>query len=460
MASPHQRVLPTEILHGALTVLTVTGIFFLLFTSLPVLPSKYRPVSIFFFIPIGIAFLLMAFSGIRRVPRRDLLLLLFVGMSILYSALLVMAGDLSGALMLRYLAVVMFGTLTYYGMVLGLSIAGPNATYYALHISVIFFVALGFFDIWCVYGHGPYQIMLAISSVIAPDVLESRIPVTTEEASWAALVGLCLLVSYIVVTNLRGRPQVMLRWLLGIVIALTLSLDGFLTTTIMVGLYWAIVHMRKPKWKTIRLLLLMVGALVAASYSVITYINTNKVTAYYAQRIEKLATVSNLTDAVMIDSSVFIRVMYPYFGLQMALDHPLGVGIGGYSDHFKEYISPAISSDTLKQFPEAYQDVQTGQADPKNLWARAVSEQGWLGLALLLAFVLAHLSGGAKSPYWEMRVLLVSYAIASSQNFGSFAFVQFWFVLALARMLEEKNWTAAMLVPNVEKRFQSGDLRA
>src|SRR6185437_4284802 len=113
MASPHQRVLPTEILHGALTILTVTGIFFL--------------------IPIGIAFLLMAFSGIRRVPRRDLLLLLFVGMSILYSALLVMAGDLSGALMLRYLAVVMFGTLTYYGMVLGLSIAGPNATYYALH---------------------------------------------------------------------------------------------------------------------------------------------------------------------------------------------------------------------------------------------------------------------------------------------------------------------------------------
>lgn len=459
MASSRQRVPPIELLRGMLVLLTVAGIFSLLFTSLPVLPSKYRPVSIFFFMPIGMAFLLMAFSGIRRVPRRDLLLLLFVGMSIFYSALLVMAGDLSSALMLRYLAVVIFGTLTYYGMVLGLLIAGPNATYYALHSSVVFFVALGFFDIWCVYGHGPYQVMLAISSVIAPDVLESRIPVTTEEASWAALVGLCLLVSYVVVTNLRGRPHVMLRWLLGVVIALTLSLDGFLTAAIMAGLYWAIVHMRKPKWKTIRLLLLMVGAFAAASYSVIAYINTNKVTAYYAKRIEKLATVSNLADAVMIDSSVFIRVMYPYFGLQMALDHPLGVGMGGYSGHFKEYISPAISADTLKQFPEAYQDVQTGQADPKNLWARAVSEQGWLGFALLLGFVLAHLSGGSKSPHWKMRVLLVSYALSASQNFGSFAFVQFWFVLALARMLEEKDWTTAILVPNTERRLQLGDLR-
>lgn len=149
----------------------------------------------------------------------------------------------------------------------------------------------------------------------------------------------------------------------------------------------------------------------------------NTVTGGYTfSRIDKLLDISsfNLTSlyyyVISVDNSLLVRIGYPVVAFNMFMDHPFGLGVGGFAYNLKDYFFllnvPTVYSS------EVISHLQQNNADPRNLFLQVAVDFGVFGVFLLLYFL------------YRAVVILVKYDNSRALN------VKLYFCLSLGIMMQ------------------------
>jgi O-antigen ligase len=136
------------------------------------------------------------------------------------------------------------------------------------------------------------------------------------------------------------------------------------------------------------------------------------------QALHEIATV----DEAPQGTALGMRVVMWRNTLRMLRDHPLlGVGTGGFQDGYRAYV----------QGTSGWQGWETG--DPHNQFLKIAGEQGAVGLAALLLFLLAVLRHPAPEPYRQLAAAAVVGWCATSlanSHFSTFVEARLFFLFA------------------------------
>ena len=416
-------------------VLLIAGYLLVPFMSLPLLPSDYRPVSVIAFAVTGAAVMLVRLIR-RRMPWDEFLLgcfLLICGFQTL-GLVAVMNADFGKAI--RHLVVLFLGALSYVSLKLVFRRFGPDRALRWMVWVFALILVLGVVEVLCILHVFPWSIKVALNNLLGGRSV-GRVQLVTSEASWGAkvlLFGIPLFIFYLV----RERKC---RYLIALIVAavlfcFTLSMDGFLAAGLAV-LFFGLVRYRDllnhPKWCVV-----LVGVLLGlAGLFYGAYRAFPKGQSYFLARLHTLETlnVDRIRRLPQSDGSVFIRLYYPWLGVRMFLENPLGLGLGGYSQSFPAFLD-RVSVD-YSRFPEVMGDLRTQTGDPKSLYAKILAENGTYSGWVLLLFAAIHLYYLKLSNTYEIipyRNLVVAWLAVNGAvflQFGSFAYLPMWFTLAL-----------------------------
>lgn len=424
--------IPKAVLFRAALLL---GYVLLPFMSLPLLPSVYRPVSVLaFFLTGGAIF----FSRLvrKKMPLDELLLFSFFAACLFQTAVLVALarGDYLWAC--RHLAVLALGIFSYLSLKIFFQWYGPDDALKLMGKVYAVILALGVLEVMCILGLLPWKMKIIVNTLLSGRVVE-RIQLVTSEASWGAKVLLFGIPVYAFLWR-RFRSA---RYLAGLILAgglfcFTLSLEGFVAAGIAV-LFLVIFKYREILARPAAWLALILVPLILIVFFYGAYLAFPKGGQYYLARVRALESLNfdRIEQLPETDGSVFIRVYYPLMGAWMFLDRPYGVGLGGYSLYFKEFLDRTGIAYT--RFPEVMGNLQTRTGDPKSLYAKILSENGLYSGWILLLFFLFHLyylkqiKGDGIIPYKNLLIALFAVNLAILFQFGSYAFLPMWFTFAL-----------------------------
>jgi O-antigen ligase len=160
--------------------------------------------------------------------------------------------------------------------------------------------------------------------------------------------------------------------------------------------------------------LICVGAILASSEHVRTRVD---------QAFREISSVDQVTEGTSLGQ----RVVMWRNTLRMIRDHPvLGVGTGGFRDGYRPYVQGA----------PGWQGFES--SDPHNQFLKIQAEQGIIGLAALLFFILRALTSPAPTPYRQLAVaVLIGWCATSLANSHFSTFVEgrllfFWLGAMLA----------------------------
>jgi len=408
--------------------------------SLPVLPSIYRPVSVILFAGTGLIILVSRLAR-RSLPFDEFILCMFCLISMLQSVLIVGLINNDYFRSFRHLVVLLLGLLSYLSLKQIFRLYGID---YALKIMAGvygFIFAVGVIEVLCIHHILPWSIKAFICKVLSGHVVP-RVQLVTSEASWGAKVLLFGMPIYVFL-YVHYKKKI---YLVGAIISFvlfcyTLSLEGFVAGAIAVVLF-ALMKYRSfvahPRY------FLYVGSFVfgLAFVFYLSYLVFPKGGQYYLSRIQTLKTgnLERIKELPCHDASVFIRIYYPILGVWMFADRPWGVGVGGYSQYFKEYID-RVGID-YRNFPEVVNNIRMGNGDPKNLYSKWLAENGLISGWLLILFVGFHLyclhyaSGDGIITYRNLLIALLAVNFAILFQFGSYAYLPLWFTFAMNAEME------------------------
>ncbi len=413
----------------------LSGYVLLPFMSLPLLPSDYRPVSVLaFFLTGGVIF----FSRLvrKKMPLDELLLFSFFAACLFQTVIFGSLAHRDFFWILRQLAALALGIFSYLSLKVFFQWYGTDQALKLMGKIYTLILALGVLEIMSILGLLPWSVKAMMNILLSGRVVE-RVQLVTSEASWGAKV---LLFGIPVYTFLWKRFR-RARYLAGLILAgglfcFTLSLEGFVAAGIAVILLvifkYRQILARPGVWVGLILIPLVLVVFFYGAYLVFP-----KGGQYYLARVRVLESlnVDRIIQLPETDGSVFIRVYYPLMGVWMFLDRPYGVGLGGYSQYFKEFLDQ--TDIPYPRFPEVMADLQTRTGDPKSMYSKILSENGFYsGWILLLFFLfhlyyLKHIKGDGIIPYKNLLIALFAVNLAILFQFGSFAFLPMWFTFAL-----------------------------
>jgi len=142
-----------------------------------------------------------------------------------------------------------------------------------------------------------------------------------------------------------------------------------------------------------------------------------------AQAVQEIATV----DQTVEGTSLGVRVVMWRNTVRMVRDHPIfGVGTGGFQDGYRPYV----------QGVSGWHGHETG--DPHNQFLKILGEQGLVGLAALLFFIVGVFRCPGADPYRQIAIaLLLGWCATSLANSHFSTFVEgrllfFWLGALLA----------------------------
>jgi hypothetical protein len=405
------------------------------FMSLPLLPTDYRPVSVLFFALTGSCILASRLAR-KRMPLDELLLFGFFIACLFQTLVLVGFSEGNYVLAGRHLVVLVLGVLSYLSLKTFFQLYGVDEALKLMGKVYALILLVGVLEVLCILHLLPWSVKALMNQMLGGRVVE-RVQVVTSEASWGAKVLLLGIPIYGFLWVRYTSP----RYLAGLIVTIglfcfTLSLDGFLAAGI------AVVFFALFKYRTILVrpslwVPLFLCPLVLILFFYVAYLMFPKGGQYYFSRIRTVESLSSakIKELPENDGSVFIRVYYPLMGVWMFLDKPYGIGLGGYSQYFKEFLDRTGIDYT--RFPEVMGDLQTRTGDPKSLYSKILSENGLYSGWVLLLFFLLHLyylkqiKVDGIIPYRNLLIALFAVNLAILFQFGSYAFLPMWYTLAL-----------------------------
>lgn len=414
------------------------GILLLPYDALHVLPSNYRPVSIF---PFAAAVVVLF---VKRpsfyAPNYLKAFTVFIVYAILQSSIIngVVSPNLPALIDSVTTLVAAFVCFTVCATTLNLRARkhGPQAAVLwftsIARVAYVVPIIVGIIEVLSLIGILPYSVKTTLNSIFGSS--SDRLCYTSSEASWAAsqmLIGF----SVYFVSYYARRSKLDLAGMVGAICLtiMTLSAQGIITIGLSILLYAAL---RSYKTKSIKRFITPFCIVICAAilvYFLFIGLYDMGYKNYFTVRIAEFSNIENLLHS---DASSFIRIMHPLIALHMFLSSPLiGIGGGLYSFLYPTFLTGSFPWATTFSEVNSY---VTGlaEASPISLYARILCEYGLIGMILFLTFLLLILKSLLSRDRWDPYIrgvsMLVIVVLTIQLQFASFAFVPLWVALSLA----------------------------
>lgn len=400
------------------------AVFFIPFISFPVMPSTYRPVSVYFLLLPSLMFLLNYRTFFNRQDRVLSILILF---AIFYGFFVgLVSSDFSFLGYFSELITIAIGVLVYAGFRFIFQTYGMAWFFRVSAISYKFVVVLGCLEILSLLGVLPYSVKELINFTLSGKS-HGRIQLTTMEAAWGARVFLFLFIAYIFSLNDSGVTR-KIYIVLGLILFLsTFSMAMFSYFSLGMIFYFIL----KYRFKAVFYLLLLLGLGYFLILGMLGVFDMMGIGGYHLNRVEALiyGDFYQFEDMLHYDQSIFIRLGYPVLAVYIYMDNLMGIGLGQYSLYFNEYLIEYFGASVLS-FPEVLGDVYTSDGDPRSLPAKLLSELSVVGLSLYFYLFYVCFSTMNRD-YNTFKILFICVAFASSFTIGTWAYMYVWVALAM-----------------------------
>lgn len=421
----------------------VLGIFLLPYDAFPVMPSTYRPISIFPF-AISLLFVISDVPGreIRIIDKRQLLVLAFFAMTICINAFRALCGDIQVDGFIDTALTLAIGVVVYFcisGYLKRRASREPlettlNWLLHQLSAAYVIPLAIGCAEALSLGGLLPASVNSTLSGFFGGNQ-SSRLTLTSFEASWASIHLLIAALSNLFLYRRdKGVFHLGCFCIASLLFLYTNSMQGImiLACASVVFIFWY-------GYISGRILIILkwilLAALIFASILVAMrlYFVVSESNAYYATRLIYFTDIDHL---IHTDGSSFVRLVFPIIGIQMLIANPaFGVGAGAFAQQLPFFIAEYYPW-SLK-FEEVAQYL-SGSLVPSAtcLYTRVLGECGVFGSIPFFAFLGSSLRcigvvanrGGMHGVHMVYLVLVL---ICTQLQFASYAYLPFWLALAL-----------------------------
>ena len=426
-------------------ILSVLVVVLLPFWALPILPGTFRPISMFLCFPLGLLFILSAFAH-DRLSKPDIVLLVFFALSLMLSAIqFVFLGGSSTNYIIGNI-LFFLGVFGYFGFKYCLNQIGFDAFMRYLRLSTYIIVIIGWVDVFGWLGLIPELLRESINFIVAGKS-SSRIILTASEPAWASRLSICFL-PFAYYFWSAHKTFVILVSLISLVVffILAFSLSGILVLFAAMGLF----IISKLSFKV--LFNVTVIAAVFFTGLFFTFQKMKEGGGYFVTRFDKVASIESIESVMTlealaaIDGSALIRLGYPWIALQVAIEKPLGVGIGRYPEYFNEKVKQygkIVTND-----PAVAEHIEKKNADQRSYYIKVYTDTGFFAVLLIIFYAMVHKRLKLLSQRVDYHilcpVLLVSMYVCYGNmvQFASFIFPFYWLAPAIITFLYENNESA------------------
>ncbi len=421
--------------------LCVMGLFLLPYDALPVMPTHYRPISVYFF-ALSLFLYILGDCNAKLVVDKNMrrlfgFCLYSIPVGIITS---IFFHNPFGNVIDHYAAFVM-GLLAYVCVSLYLYRSTTSNTIIdtvtdILALAYTIPVIICVIEVFAIYTPFPISIKIALNNLFG-GWQSGRICGSSSETSWMALHLLSIMPIYYYrgfYKNEYARKALFFMTVLSF--CFCFSLKGYILLAIAGIVYYILQSANKKQLAVAICKLVILVVIFRLAWLLIAYVASQMEGSYFTARILNFSTSLSWRDMLFLDGSVFIRTGFPLIALQIFFDHPLfGTGAGSFAYMMKDYL--------LKNFPEAlnYNEVwyyiSTGTSANTTIYAKLFSEFGLFGAFLYLRFYISAATEKISSITTPVFVFWASILLAMPFQQGSYAYLPMWVGLATMNALPE-----------------------
>lgn len=405
--------------------------------------STYRPISVIFLMLYYITiFTKRIIFRIILFRKYELIFLLFIIISSSFSLILGVFKYGELASFLDFLITIVLGFISFSSFYHYFNKYKSNLIDFL--IKIIKFISIlplsiGLIQVAGILGIINYNLSRKITSLFAYRTYPSRVQMTSGEPAMAGR----FLITFFFVLMLKKRKKKHEKFLLLIIfleIFFTFSMYTYISFALIYILYY-LVNLKHYK-KLLNFILLLFILLITV---MILFNMSENINNYMFNRIKAIRNIvfdnnliNSINTIVRTDGSIYARTIMPLSGFIIGLKNPvIGVG-GGY--FYYEYLKVV---DEYFPWARNFPLFDVYGKDPKNLYSKIASENGLIFLLIFFFLLYRLYKKIKKSEYKNIKnkylELLFINMIILNLNFGSWAYVLFWFLLAFFIVLSEKN---------------------
>ncbi len=420
------------------------GIMLIPYDALRLMPSEYRPVSVYLLIVA--LFFALGSREVSLISKGRLLLFLFVTVAIITTSLIALQTKYDTARVPSFILTLLIGALLFaaFSMLFEFEMKDRGIGSFSdwcftwLSRAYVLPVIVGVLEALSLQGLIPLTISTNLSRLFG-SLQEGRLTLTTYEASWASFHLLIASIAYFY--RFRMTRSLFSGTFLVIAVALflyTQSMQGIMVVTIAAFVYVIWISYKRGNLLTLIKWVALILLAVLALFLLLKIIySSQERDTYYSRR---LLGFEGLGSLIKNDGSSFVRIMFPVMGLQMFIDHPfVGIGGGMFASHMPSYV--------LSYYPWAVSfgeiaEELAGKLVPSAvcLYTRVFAEQGIVGAVLFFGFLLHTFRGFAALSNvadWRCRTtaFFLILLICMPFQFASYAFLPLWLSLGFLEAL-------------------------
>lgn len=274
-------------------------------------------------------------------------------------------------------------------------------------------------------------------NVVVTGDSSARILITTNEPSWA--VQLIMFCSCFIVHDFYNNKNYLSFFLIIFLIIIffaSFSMTGFFVL-FFACLFYIVFFTNLFSYSSLKIIIFIV-AFLCLTMIIYKFVDNDgsyiysRVDKFLALDIDELSLSKLYWMVISVDNSLLVRFGYPVVAFNMLLEHPLGVGIGGFSQNFYQYFYLLDTKQVLTS--EVVEHIQNVNADPRNFFLRVGVEFGWVGLVALLFYIFSlayKLKFYQRSSGVTLNKSLFCLALGMMMQFSTFYFSPYWLILAL-----------------------------
>lgn len=411
-----------------------------------VMPSSYRPISVYFFLIFLILYILKYRSGIivNADIKRSLYFYIYA-ITVGFVLSVLNTGDPS--FFLNQFFSLSMGIVTFLSVFWGFRKLKKNKfesdeqtiefLFKLIFIAYLFPIFIWILDILFINGHLPFSIKQFIMTVFG-GFQSNRLTGTTLEASWLSKHALFIIPVNLYLYKTLKKKIYLLPALVGFVtFILTFSLQGVAYLSGTTILYFFLKgYLNGKLGVTIKNLIIAILIISLIAY-IFYFITINYLpNTYYSKRLENLTSLQSL---LFSDGSSFIRIGIPIISVLIFRDNIFGVGLGAYPYYFPMYVNKYFQ-ESLK-FNEVQKYYFENSAPGGSALLRVLAEFGILGSLIFYNFIIKVYQNVKKIKGFRYNNYLLfwfSLGVSFLLQEG-YACVQFWLTLGVLSSIKNNE---------------------
>ena len=425
--------------------LVLMSLFLLPYDGLKVMPSTYRPIIVYVLL---INYFLYFIR--KKIDKSELYYLIFIFYASILSLII---GILKGDSIFNAVSFIFPLLMGYIIFSVMNSFFKDSFSKNGIQVStdILFTIignayflplTIGVFESLSLIGILPIQVKEYINGFFG-GIQESRICVTTTEASWVCMHLAFVIPIYIYL--FKKYPN-KLRYKIAICVSVLLflysqSLQGILTILVSLIVYLFISNWLSGDFSSFFRKFVIIAIIVFASLVVMKFFVSKADSSMYY--IARLKYILDLETMAYQDGSTFVRLYNPIIALKIFENNFLfGVGGGRYEVYYGQYVETYYS--WALRHNNVLQHIAKGNASSINLYFRVLAETGLIGGIIYFGFVdrivkkIKYLRK-INNKFFSIVLFWIIVNIITPVQFASFALVFFNIVLAYTNNISNNS---------------------